>query len=121
MIKFYADENVFYIKVLGKIEKGDFENNITRPADHVIAEYGKIRGIIIDASKFAGWEDFPALMEHIGFIRELDDNVGRVAIIGDATWQKLLPPVASLFLEPTTKRFEPGHGQDAEDWVKSWL
>ena len=120
MIKFYMDENVFYIKVLGKIEVGDFEKNIKIPADHIISEYGRIRGILIDAEDFEGWEDFPALMEHIGFIKELDDNVGRVAIIGDQTWQKLITPIADLFLEPVVKRFDPGQGQEAEDWIKSW-
>ena len=120
MIKFHIDENVFYIKVLGNIEKGDFENNIKIPADHVIAEYGRIRGILIDARDFEGWEDFPALMEHIGFIKELDDCVGRVAIVGDKTWQKLIQPIASLFVEPVVKRFEVGQIEEADEWIKSW-
>ena len=120
MIEFRSDDNVFYIKVLGKIEEGDFENNIREAAEDAIVEYGKIRGILVDASDFEGWEDFPALLEHIGFIRELDDSVYRVAIIGDQTWQKLIPPIAGLFLEPLIKRFDPGHAADAEDWVKCW-
>ena len=120
MIEFYVDENVFYIKVLGKIEAGDFEDNIKVPADHIIADSGRIRGILIDTQDFEGWEDFPALLEHIGFIRELDDSVYRVAIIGDQTWQKLIPPIASLFLEPLVKRFDPGQASEAEDWVKCW-
>ena len=120
MIKVHYDETVLYIKVLGKVEKGDFEDNIKMPADHIISEYGKIRGILIDASEFEGWEDFPALMEHIGFIRQLNHDVYRVAIIGDKTWQKLLPPIAGLFVEPVIRRFDPGHGEEAEDWIKSW-
>lgn len=120
MIEFRIDENVFYIKVLGKIEKGDFEDNIRTPADHIISEYGKIRGIIIDARDFEGWEDFPALMEHIGFIKELNEDVYRVAIIGDSTWQKLLPPIAGLFVEPVIKRFDPDQADEAEEWIKSW-
>jgi len=120
MIEFYEDENVFYIKVFGKIEAGDFEDNIKVPADHIIAESGRIRGILIDTQDFEGWEDFPALMEHIGFIKELDDNVGKVAIVGDQTWQKLIPPIASLFLQPVVKLFNPEQKEEAEEWVKSW-
>ena len=120
MIEFKEDDNVFYIKVLGKIEQGDFEQNIREAAEDAITEYGKIRGILIDARDFEGWEDFPALMEHIGFIRELDDAVYRVAIIGDQTWQKLIPPVASLFLQPVVKRFDPEHADEATEWVKCW-
>ena len=120
MIKFNIDDNVFYIKVLGKIEKGDFENNLKTPADHIIAEYGKIRGIIIDGTDFDGWADFPALLEHFGFVQEINEHVDRVAIIGDHTWQKLLPPIASLFVEPVIKRFDPGHGEAAEEWIKTW-
>jgi len=120
MIKFHIDETVLYIKVLGKIEKGDFDDNLKKSVDHLISEYGKIRGILIDASDFEGWEDFPALMEHIGFIQELNEDVYRVAIIGNQTWQKLLPTIAGLFVEPVIKRFEPGHGKEAEDWIKTW-
>jgi len=120
MIKVDYDETVLYIKVLGKIEKGDFENHVKKPADHILNEYGKIRGILIDASDFEGWEDFPALMEHIGFIKDMNHDVYRVAIIGDATWQKLLPSIANLFLEPVVKRFDPKHGQEAEEWIKHW-
>ena len=121
MIEFHIDENVFYIKVLGKIEAGDFEDNIKVPADHIISESGRIRGILIDTQNFEGWEDFPALMEHIGFIKELDDNVGRVAIIGDQTWEKLIPPIASLFLQPVVQLFDPGRAKEADEWIKSWL
>lgn len=120
MIKFYYDDTIFYVKVLGKIEQGDFEENIRVPADHTIAEYGKIRGILIDANDFEGWEDFPALMEHIGFVKDINHDVDKVAIIGDGTWQKILPQIAGLFVKPVLKRFEPGHGQEAEDWIKSW-
>ncbi|MCW8964967.1 MAG: STAS/SEC14 domain-containing protein, partial [Gammaproteobacteria bacterium] len=70
--------------------------------------------------EFEGWEDFPALMEHIGFIQELNEDVYRVAILGDNTWQKLLAPIAGLFVEPVIKRFEPGQEKEAKDWILAW-
>ena len=120
MLKLKIDTNVFYIKVLGKVEKGDFDDTLKTAADHIIAEYGKIRGIIIDGTDFDGWADFPALLEHLGFVQEINGHVDRVAIIGDHTWQKLLPPLASLFIEPVVRRFEPGENKQAEEWITTW-
>lgn len=120
MIKLFVDNNILYAKVLGNIEQGDFDNNVRKAADEVINEYGKIRGILIDTNDFNGWEDFPAFLEHFGFIQDVNDDVYRIAIIGDSTWQKLLPMVASLFVEPVIKRFDPGHGEEAEEWIKKW-
>lgn len=120
MIKLYIDKNVLYVKVLGKIEKSDFEDKMRKAADQVITEYGKIRGILIDANDFEGWEDFPAFMEHFGFVQDTNEDVYRIAIIGDQTWQKLFPPIASLFVEPVIKRFDPGHGEEADEWLKAW-
>lgn len=117
MIKLTAEKNVLYVKVIGKIEKGDFENIVRPEADFIIAEYGKIRGILIDTCDFDGWEDFPALLEHYGFIKEHMNDVYRIALIGDDTWQMILPAIANLLLDPEIKRFEPGEGQRAEDWI----
>lgn len=44
MIKITADENILYIKVMGKIEQGDFDKIVEHEVDYVISEYGKIRG-----------------------------------------------------------------------------
>lgn len=120
MLKFLVDETILRIKVLGKLEKEDFDDEITKSVDHIISEYGKIRGILIDASEFEGWEDFPALLEHIGFIQELDDAVYRVAILGDSTWQKLITPIADLFVEPVVKHFDPGQEDEAREWILAW-
>lgn len=120
MIKIFVDGNVLYVKVLGEIQQGDFEEHARKAADQIIDEYGKIRGILIDANEFEGWEDFPALFEHISFVKDTNEDVYRVAIIGDQTWQKLLPPIASLFVEPVIKRFDPGQEEEAEAWIKKW-
>jgi hypothetical protein len=120
MIEVCYEETILYIKVLGTIEKEDFETKAKEAADHIISEYGKIRGILIDAGEFEGWKDFPALLEYIGFVKEMNHKVYRVAIIGDATWQKLIPAIANLFLDPVVKRFDTHHGQEAEDWIKHW-
>lgn len=117
MIKLTAEENTLYVKVTGKIEKGDFENIVRPETDFMIAEYGKIKGIIIDATEFDGWEDFPAFLEHYGFIKAHMSDVFRIALIGDDTWQIILPTIANLFVNPEIKRFEPGEGQRAEDWI----
>jgi hypothetical protein len=56
-------------------------------------------------------------MGHLGFVKEHHKFVRRLAIIGNATWQKILPGIASLFLEPEVKRFAPGAQHAAEEWV----
>lgn len=119
MIKVHVDDNILYVRVMGKIEQGDFEHTVEPEADHMISEYGKIRGILIDGSDFRGWDDFSALLEHIEFIRHHQEDVYRVALIGDSAWQKLVPGIAGLLLDPVIRRFDPGHGQEAEDWLRS--
>jgi len=117
MIKVHVNNNILYAKVIGQIEKGDFEKSVEPVADHLIAEFGKIRGILIDATDIGGWDDFPALFAHYGFIKAHEHDIYRVALVGDQTWQKLLPGIATLLLDPQIERFDPGLERDAEAWL----
>jgi len=112
------DDNILIVKVKGKIEEGDIEENVEREADYVIAEYGKVRGILIDATGTKGWSEFPVMAEERGFLKKHKEDVYRIALVGDQTWQKIIPAIVDLLVDPLIKHFNPGQEDEALEWLK---
>lgn len=79
---------------------------------------GRSGGTLIDTTGFEGWEDFPALLEEYNFLKKHEGDIYRVALLGDQTWQVVLPAIAKLLIDPIIKRFDPGHGEETEAWLK---
>ncbi|NOZ23166.1 MAG: STAS/SEC14 domain-containing protein [Planctomycetes bacterium] len=110
------EEGIVQVKVLGKLEKSDFAEKIGPLADEVIAEQGKLNGLILDLTAFDGWDGLPALLEHMRFVKNHHKYVRRLAVLGNKTWQKVLPRLAQVFVNAEVKTFDAADA--AEAWVK---
>ncbi|MBL8201606.1 MAG: STAS/SEC14 domain-containing protein [Chromatiales bacterium] len=82
----------------------------------IIATSGKVR-ILVLAQDFAGWEkggswsDFSFQVAH-------DDDIGRMAIVGDEQWRDLTLLFTSQGLRPfPIEYFAPGRLAEARAWL----
>jgi hypothetical protein len=96
-----------------KVAPGDFEALATR-IDPVIREHGEIN-VLIDATKFHGWENTSAFERHAQFVREHEHNISRLALVVGHEWQKGLAAVISSFVHPAVKAFD--HIDEARAWL----
>ncbi len=112
-----VDNGIVRVKILGKIERDDFEKHLAPVADHVIEEQGKITGLLIDVTEFGGWDGLSSLLEHLKFVKHHHKHVQRLAVVGNHTWQEFLPKIARLFVNAELKYFDQEKQSDAETWV----
>ncbi|MBY8975909.1 STAS/SEC14 domain-containing protein [Rhodobacteraceae bacterium NNCM2] len=99
----------------GPIDEEDFKD-VGAKIDPVIAEKGRLEGLMVDASQFAGWDDAHALVAHIRFVHGHIGNVARVAAVGDQWWLNAIPTMEAFFGTPI--RVFPSAEKDA---AKAWL
>jgi hypothetical protein len=102
----------------GKIEVNDFEK-IAPIADEMIAEEGVLKGIVLNATEFSGWENLHALLNHLKFVKAHHQFIERVALIGNRHWQEVVPKMASVFVKAELRFFEESQSEDARTWVRA--
>ena len=89
---------------------GDFQQ-IAPEVDFIIRQYGKIR-LLIDASKFSGWENVSAFENHAAFVKSHQQEVERIAVVVAHDWQHWLVGAVRIFCHPEVKAFD--QAQEAE-------
>ena len=73
--------------------------------------------MLIDASKFSGWENITAFENHAGFVKNHEKNVERIAVIVAQDWQRWLIGTVRIFLHPKVKAYDQGHEGEALQWI----
>ena len=72
-----GDEHVLILCPSGELEAGDFQR-IAAEVDPLIERTGGLRGLMIDAETFPGWEDFSAFASHLRLVKDHHLMVGAV-------------------------------------------
>jgi hypothetical protein len=104
------------VQVHGKLEATDFEN-LAPVVDEMIAEMGKIRGLVLNVQEFEGWDGIDALLKHLAFVKAHHQYVERVAAVGNKSWLKIVPKLASIFVQAEPRYFELADLDKARKWV----
>lgn len=100
----------------GRLEASDF-TSLAFTVDPYIRRHGKLRGILIDAVAFAGWDDIDALIAHVRFVRRHQRRVERIAVVTDDPFVEVLEKLASLFSDATIRRFATRKRAQAREWL----
>jgi hypothetical protein len=110
------DQGVLVLRPGGELEVGDFER-VAAEVDPYIEETGGLRGLMILANMFPGWDDFGALTSHLRFVRDHHKKIRRVAFVTDDRLLSALPRITRHFVAADVRAF-PLEGKDeALSWV----
>ena len=108
-------DNVLRITAPEKLKADDFRQ-IAPQVDSIISRHGKIR-LLIDASRFNGWENIAAFENHAGFVKNHQQKVDRIAVIVAHDWQHWLVGAVRIFLHPEIRAYDKGQQSEALKWI----
>lgn len=116
-VKADMDQGLVVVKVVGKLEEGELQDIAGPVVDEIIAEQGRVKGLLLDATGFEGWDGLPSLLSHLKFVKHHQKFIRKVALVGNHTWQSIAPKVASIFLDALPKYFPEDQMTSARHWV----
>jgi hypothetical protein len=110
------DKGILLVRPQGLIQAGDFET-IARLVDPYIEQTGGLRGIMVEASSFPGWDSFGALISHLKFVRNHHQLVAKIAAVSDSAVLTLAPQIAKHFVKAEFRHFNANDSEAALAWL----
>jgi hypothetical protein len=101
----------------GALTAVDFEQ-LAALVDPFIEANGDLRGLMIVADRFPGWDSFAALVGHIRFVRDHQRRIRRVATVSDGLTLTIAPQLARHFVKAEVRHFPFAGREAAMEWLK---
>ncbi|MFY8148850.1 MAG: STAS/SEC14 domain-containing protein [Prochlorococcaceae cyanobacterium] len=109
------EEGVIRVRLIGQLEPAAYDR-IDDELAHLFSRSAPVH-LLIDLREFDGWLGLGALADHFSLFREHRRIPVRVAVLGDAAWQKLAHKLASRFLQAESRFFDAAHAEQALIWA----
>jgi hypothetical protein len=116
-VAFLESDGIVTLVPRGSLTRADFER-LSAVVDPYISAKGALKGLLIDAVSFPGWESLGALMSHLEFVMGHHSKVARVAIVSDSELLKLAPHIAKHVVAAEIQQFPAGDKARALAWLK---
>ena len=110
------DRHVLILRPRGELEAGDFER-VAAEVDPMIEQTGGLRGLMVVAEEFEGWEDFAAFVSHLRFVKDHHRKIGRVALVTNDSVVAMGPRLLRHFIAAEVRRFPTSAKDKALGWV----
>jgi putative NIF3 family GTP cyclohydrolase 1 type 2 len=108
--------SVLYLRPKTAFESADFVD-LARTVDPYIAETGGLKGLVIDAPAFPGWQSLGAMAAHFRFVRDHQKHIKRIALVTGSALGNVAEHLASHFVSAQIKHFPAGQVEAATQWV----
>lgn len=115
-VELFRDEGVVTVFPTGPLSRADF-TELAGLVDPYLEQRGQLRGVMIIAQHFPGWDDFASLLDHVRFVQNHEQRVRRVALVTDSAVLELVPALARHFVQAEVRRF----AFDQRDAAFAWL
>jgi len=112
------DSGVLVLRPNGALDAGDFDR-LTETVDPYIEAKGGLKGLMIDAKHFPGWDDFAAMLSHLRFVKDHQKKIQRVAFVSDDRLLGAIPSIASKFISAEVRAFPNAQRDEALVWLGS--
>ena len=109
--------SVLYLRPKTAFEAADFAQ-LARTVDPYIGETGSLKGLIIDAPAFPGWQSLGAVVAHFRFVRDHQKHIKKVALVTSSALGNVAEHLASHFVSAEIKHFPAGDMDAATHWVE---
>lgn len=116
--KLMRDEAILVVAPQDRLRSTDFER-LHLLVDPYIEEHGNLKGLLIDAEVFPGWEDFSSLLSHLRFVHNYHRKIERVAAVTDIGFLAILPRVADHFTAAEVRHFAYHERDRALGWLQT--
>lgn len=113
-LDFDAGTEQLTVTLLGKLEPSAYEG-VSDEIDDLLAGRDDVK-LLLDLREFDGWQGLGALGEHLSLVRDHRRVPRRVALVGDAAWQKLAVRLVGRFVNAESRFFD-GDIQTAKAWL----
>ena len=114
--KINKDEGIIHVIPLGPWSDDDFEN-LAAKVDRYIEKNARLTGLILEITKFPGWENFDAAISHFRFVKDHHKNIKKVAVVTDSFFGSLADNIATHFVSAEMRHFEAGEIAKAKEWI----
>ncbi|HEY7533228.1 MAG TPA: STAS/SEC14 domain-containing protein [Nitrospiraceae bacterium] len=111
------NEGILLIRPQGPIQKGDFES-VAKVVDPYIEDKGRLRGVMVEAPSFPGWDSFAALLSHLRFVRDHHQHVTKVAAVSDSAILTIAPQIAKHFVKAEFRHLNASDREAALAWLR---
>jgi len=115
--EFHKSEGILIVTPKAPLAKEDFEG-LTAEVDPYIEATGNLRGLLIEAESFPGWEDFGGFLSHFRFVREHHRKIAKVAVVSDGAILSVAPKVADHFVSAEIRHYPGGERDAAMSWLR---
>ena len=111
------DEGLLILRPHGPLQASDF-TSLATVVDPYIEAHGELRGIMVEASSFPGWDSFAALVTHLRFVRDHHRFVGKIAAVSDSPLLSIAPQLARHFVKAEVRHFNANERATALVWLR---
>jgi len=110
-------DGILLVKPEGQLAASDFEALATE-VDPYIARRGDLRGLLIEATSFPGWENFGAFLSHFRFVRDHHRHIAKVAVVSDSAFLSVAPRFADHIVSAKVRHFAANEHDAAMAWLQ---
>ena len=111
-----ADTGVLVVRPKEPLSAKDFAT-LAAEADSYIERNRALKGLMICAEKFPGWENPEGAISHFRFVRDHHRKIAKVAFVSDSELLAVLPKLAAHFVSAEVKHFKRDQEPEALTWL----
>lgn len=112
-----ADRGILILEPEGALRAEDF-TALAAVVDPYIEQHGALKGLMIEAPSFPGWENFAGLVSHLRFVRDHHRLIRRIAVVSDNTLLAFAPKLANHFVAAEVRPYAAGERAAALAWLE---
>jgi len=111
------DKGILLLRPQGPLQASDFAS-VVKIVDPYIEQAGKLRGVMVEAPSFPGWDSFAAFVSHMRFIRDHHQQIAKVAAVSDSAVLSFAPKIGKHFVKAELRHFHSNEREAALAWLR---
>jgi len=111
-----AEDNIIAIKASGKLTDADYQSFLPQLNTFIDSSETPV-SILIELEDFHGW-DKKAAWDDFEFGMKSEDDIERIAIVGENRWQKWMTIIGNAFTSTEMRYFSRDELSEAWSWLR---
>jgi hypothetical protein len=111
------ERGVLLIEPHGRLRAEDFDALDAAAYAWIESADRSLRGVVVHARQFPGWENLGSLLRHVRFVRDQHRKIRRVALAVDGAVAQIAPALVDHFVHAELKQFGADDLEPAIVWA----